>query len=44
MPYKASGTRVLVKRGNRWVVLKVHPTAEKAKRHARALNANVHHS
>ena len=44
MPYRAVDNKVMVKRGNRWVVLKVHPTAEKAKRHARALNANVHHS
>jgi len=45
MPYKLSksGKAVLVKRGNRWVVLKRHPTREKARKHVAALNINVHH-
>ena len=43
MPYKATGRRVLVKRGGRWVLLKKHPTAAQAKAHAGALNANVRH-
>lgn len=43
MPYNASGRRVMVKRGGRWVVLKRYPTAAKAKRHAKALNANIRH-
>jgi len=39
MPYRARGKVVYVKRGARWVQLKVHPTAAKAK----ALNINVSH-
>jgi hypothetical protein len=42
MPYKAVGTRVLVHRDGRWRVLKVHDTAEQARKHAAALNINVH--
>jgi len=41
LPFRARGKIVYIKRGDKWVVLKVHPTAEKAKRHAKALNANV---
>ena len=43
MPYRARGKIVYVKRGARWVQLKVHPTAAKAKAHAAALNINVSH-
>lgn len=45
MPYKLSesGTSVLVKRGDRWVVLKRHPNKRKAKAHMQALNIHVHH-
>ena len=31
----------MVKRGGKWVRLKRHPTAAKAKKHATALNINV---
>jgi hypothetical protein len=31
----------MVRRNGKWVLLKRHPTPLKAKRHARALNANV---
>lgn len=41
MPYKPSGPWVLVKRGGKWKRLKRHPTPEKARRHAAALNAKV---
>ena len=43
MPYKTSGTKVLVKRGGKWRVLKTHKTEAEAKRHCKALNANVKH-
>jgi len=43
MPYRARGNVVQVKRGDRWVVLKRHTSAAAAKRHARALSANVRH-
>ena len=43
MPYKLSGSRVMVKRGTRWRVLKTHPTRKKALAHLRALKANVRH-
>lgn len=43
MPYKATGKTVLIKRGGRWVVLKRHQSEAAARRHARALNANVRH-
>jgi hypothetical protein len=43
MPYKASGKRVMVKRGGKWVTLKTHKTEGQAKAHAAALNANVSH-
>lgn len=41
MPYRARGKKVYVKKGGKWVVLKVHSTPEKAKAHATALNINV---
>jgi len=43
MPYKRSGKTVYVKRGGRWVVLKSHPTVNKARKHLAALNINVRH-
>ncbi len=43
MPYRARGRVVQVLRNGRWVTLKVHPTPEKARRHAAALNINVRH-
>lgn len=43
MPYKASGKTVLVKKGRRWVIFKRHDSEAAARRHARALNANVKH-
>lgn len=43
MPYKLRGRAVMVKRGGRWVVLKKHPTEEKALTHFRALKVNVGH-
>jgi hypothetical protein len=39
MPYTLSGNSVMVKRRNKWVVLKVHPTRAKAQAHLRALQA-----
>lgn len=41
MPYKRTGKTVLVKRGDRWVVLKTHPSATKAQKHLAALQINV---
>jgi hypothetical protein len=43
MPYKLSSDKkaVMVKRGNRWVVLKAHGSAAEAKRHLAALQINV---
>ena len=43
MPYKAEGNVVYVKKNGEWVVKKRHRSAEKAKHHAAALNANVPH-
>lgn len=43
MPYRLQDRSVMVKRGNRWVVLKRHPTKAAALRHLRALKANVRH-
>jgi hypothetical protein len=43
MPYRARGLWVQVKRGSKWVNLKKHLTARKAKKHAAALNINVRH-
>ena len=46
MPYrlKPNDKRVVqVKRGQRWVQLKRHPSAEKARAHLFALKANVRH-
>jgi len=42
MPYKASGSNVMIKRGSKWVILKKHPNPEAARKHAAALNINVH--
>jgi hypothetical protein len=41
MPYRARGKRVYVYKGGRWRLLKVHRTAEQARRHAAALNIHV---
>lgn len=43
MPYRRKGKRVQVKRNGKWVTLKTHVSVEKAKRHERALRANVKH-
>lgn len=43
MPYKASGKNVLVFKNGKWVLYKRHTSAEKARRHAAALNINVRH-
>jgi hypothetical protein len=43
MPYRIEGRSVMVKRGDRWVTLKTHPTREAALAHFRALQANVEH-
>lgn len=43
MPYKTSGSWVMVKKGGKWKRLKQHPSKAKATAHARALNANVKH-
>ncbi len=43
MPYRARGTRVMVRRRGRWVLLKVHASARAARSHARALNTRVKH-
>ena len=43
MPYKIKGTSVLVKKGNKWTVLKKHKTKRKAIAHLRALEINVKH-
>ena len=43
MPYKREGTKVLVRKAGRWVLLKNHPTVMKAMAHLAALNINVHH-
>ena len=39
MPYKCDKNKVFVKRNGTWVLLKEHETAEEARRHANALNA-----
>lgn len=41
MPYRVRGKTVQVRKAGRWRALKTHGSAAKAKRHARALNANV---
>jgi hypothetical protein len=42
MPYKVRGRTVYVqKRNGKWVILKRHATAKKAKAHAYALKKNV---
>jgi hypothetical protein len=41
MPYKLSGTSVMVQKGGTWRVLKAHTTRAKALAHFRALKANV---
>ena len=43
MPYKQTGVRVYVKRHGKWVLLKAHSSVAKAKRHVKALRANVRH-
>ena len=43
MPYKVSGTTVMVLRRGRWVALKRHKSKKKAEAHAAALNRNVRH-
>ena len=43
MPYKVMGRSVYVKRNNKWVLLKRHPSKNKAEQHARALRKNVPH-
>lgn len=42
MPYRARGNYVYVYKNGRWVRFKKHPTPEKAKKHAAALNIHVH--
>ena len=41
MPYKVSGTTVMVEKDGKWKVLKKHPTRAKALAHMKALYANV---
>jgi len=41
MPYKVLGKTVYVLKGGKWKALKTHESADKAKRHMRALYANV---
>jgi hypothetical protein len=43
MPYKRVGKKILVRRGRKWVPLKVHKTMADAIRHLRALKLNVRH-
>jgi len=43
VPYKHVGARVYVKKKGKWQLLKKHPNEQKARAHARALNANVKH-
>jgi hypothetical protein len=43
MPYRSKGRRVYVKRGGKWVLLKVHRSEAEARAHAAALNINVRH-
>ena len=43
MPYKVSGTTVMVKRRGRWVALKRHKSKKAAEEHAAALRKNVRH-
>ena len=43
MPYKASGTNVMIKKEGRWVLFMRHKTKEAAMKFAKALNANVRH-
>lgn len=42
MPYRARGVWVLVYKNGRWVPFKRHPSPEKAKAHAAALNIHAH--
>lgn len=41
MPYKLSGKSVMVLRNGKWVILKTHPSREKARKHLAALKINV---
>ena len=41
MPYKISGNTVMVKRTDKWQVLKKHKTKKEAIAHLRALYANT---
>ena len=41
MPYKVSGTTVMVEKDGKWQVLKKHATRAKALAHMKALYANV---
>ena len=43
MPYRRVGKTVQVKRGDRWVKLKAHPSVNAAKKHVQALRINVRH-
>ena len=43
MPYKVSGSSVMIQKGGKWVVLKKHESHEKAVAHLRALYANTEH-
>lgn len=42
MPYRAFKNKTQQKKNGRWVTIKIHRTAEEARRHAVALNINVH--
>jgi hypothetical protein len=41
VPYKLSGDRVMVLKGGSWVVLKKHPSRDKALKHLAALKAST---
>jgi hypothetical protein len=43
MPYRLRGKRIEVKRPQGWRTLKTHRTLQAAKRHLKALKANVKH-
>jgi hypothetical protein len=43
VPYRLSGKTVQVKRASGWKKLTIHKTVQAAKRHLKALRANVKH-